>query len=42
MGESKAQDYLKHALLFVCLSIPDLLSRDAYLASRPNYYAMNS
>lgn len=25
-----------------CLFIPDLLSRNAHWASRPNYYAMNS
>lgn len=42
MGESEAQDYLKRILLFVCLFIPDLLSRDGHWASRPNYYAMNS
>lgn len=42
MGESKAQDYLKHVLLFVCLFIPDLLSRDGHWASNPNYYAMYS
>lgn len=30
MEESEAQDYFKHILLFVCLFIPNLLSRDGH------------
>lgn len=42
MEESEAQYYFKHILLFVCLFIPNLLSRDGHWASMQCYYAMNS